>query len=837
MSIKYVMVVESPNKAKKIGSILGNDWKVVASFGHIRDLPDNEMGVEPPDYSIKYVLSEGGAKQVDQIVQLVKSGAELWLASDPDREGEAISAHVLDEVEKKLKKSIPHKRVKFGEITESAVLSAVRNYGQIDVNLVFAQEARRVIDRRVGFRASPVLTNAVGRRLSAGRVQSVAVMLVVDRSREIASHAAREHFKVLHHFSGENGDWHSVWDFSSLMSNDGDLWMDREQAKIVASIREFRVGSATNKNISSPPPGVFTSSTLQQAASVKLGFDPAKTMDLAQKLFEGSHGEKEGYITYHRTDSVNMSDDAFAALVALAGKHGIPDGDLLVKNKRVFAERSGAQLGHEGIRPTLFSRMSVDLDKDANDLYNLIRSRAICSQLNDAIYKNITTTLIARHPITGIELKFIAKGSLLMSAGWRSYVETDEASEGKDDAINAELANPVPDNLPCGVSISAFNGEVAAHKTRAAKRYTWASLVEEIERKGIGRPSTYASLTQMIQKRGYVYEEKRFLYPSDDAEILVDALRNANVDFINIDFTAQTEEKLDLIASGKMMYLDLVKDIDERLSVRLANFNVGDLKIEIHACSRCAIAGKKNNLVRYMKANNRHGWQCRENHFFDDAGGRPAPVKYSDIPCPLSSCGKMTLQRRRSEKGFFFTCDSCGNHFGHEAGKPVLKFDQLTASDKYACVKCGKFTFVRTQGKYGFYWRCKEKECDGVAKDRDGVPYAAEPVKAEKKVVVCPKCAEEKLELIPTGKSGPWWKCKNTACGKSFSDSNGVPVVADPEQDDKGVKTEIECPHCKKNGGMKFFANGKFGPWWKCNLCGKSCSDKSGVPTIQVKRG
>lgn len=831
-----MIVVESPNKAKKISAILGRDWKVIASFGHVRDLPEKRMGVEPPNYLVEYVLSETGLRQIEAISEAVKGGAFLWLATDPDREGEAIAAHVLDEVEKKLKRSVSHKRVKFGEITESAVLAAVRNYGVIDTNLVSAQEARRVIDRRVGFLASPVLTNAVGRRLTAGRVQSVAVMLVVDRAREIANHSAREHFKVVHYFQGENGEWHCEWDFSPLMQNDGDLWMDREQAKIIAGIKEFRVVGVMNKNLFSPPPGVFTSSTLQQAASVKLGFDPAKTMDLAQALFEGGAGDKEGYISYHRTDSQNMSDEAFNSLLGLAGQHGIPTLGLLVGSKRTFSERAGAQLGHEGIRPTQFARTSVDLDKDANDLYTLIRTRAICSQLKDAVYKNITANLTARHPITGIELKFVGKGSLLLSPGWRSFVEGDEANEGGDEAFNAELANPVPSELGAGSSLTAINGDVVAHKTRVRKRFTWASLVEEIERKGIGRPSTYASLTQVIQRRGYVYEEKRFLYPSDDAEILVDALRNAQVDFIDVDFTAATEERLDLIAAGKLKYLDLVRDVDTRLQARLANFNVGDLKIEIHSCSRCAIAGKKNNLVRYIKGDGRHGWQCSEGHFFDDAGGRPAPVKYADIACPLKGCGQMTLQRRRSANGFFFTCDSCGNHFGYEAGKPVLKFDQMEASDKYPCVKCGKMSFVRTNGKYGFYWRCNDKGCDGTAKDRDGVPYVPVQNTEAKKLIECPSCHQEKLEYIAAGKRGPWWKCKNIDCGKSYSDSGGKPVVVVVSDSAKQEKPDVECPYCKNKGGMKLIPHGKYGPWWRCNLCEKSCSDKNGVPTIQSKR-
>ncbi|MDW5418767.1 DNA topoisomerase [Iodobacter sp. CM08] len=770
-----LLVVESATKGNHIAEMLDNKrWKVIASSGHIRNLPDKEMGVEPPDYKPKYVLSDKGERAIREIAQFVLNGFNLWLATDPDREGEAISAHILEEVEKIVGKKVPYQRVTFNSIVQSVILKAISEPRQIDWNLVFAQEARRVIDRRVGYLTTPVLNNAVGRHLSAGRVQSVAVRLVDERVRQIKSHKAREHFSVTHRFStASSGEWESSWNFSNLLPEGSELWMDKEQARIISQINEFTVldTKLTQHHIS--PAGAFTTSSFQQAATVQLGMRPDEAMEIAQRLFEGCTS-KDGYITYHRTDNANLSQDTFDRLLQSAGANGIPKKELLVKTRREFANRKGAQEGHEAISPASWDRDISLLSEEEKAVYLLIKNRSITSQMVDAVYSGVVVNLSARHPHSDMTLNFKSKGSLLEFAGWKSFQSEDVTIDADDidDSAKLELNNPVPKDLEAGSKIKSIGSNVGVHKTHAAKRFTLGSLVQELEHRGIGRPATYASILKNILRRGYIYEEGKYLTTSEDGQVLVAALVNSKINFIDYEFTANTEEKFDEIANGRCRYIDLVVEIDNQLNKVLKHFDVGDIKVERHVCSKCVLAGQKNHLIRGRnKETLRYYWSCKEGHMNDDAGGRPAPIKYESFPCPISSCNKMTVQRRRGSDGFFFSCSSCNNSFGYDNGKPILSFKQSEPSKDHECLACGKMAFVRLEGKFGFYWRCKE--CNISAKDKNGVPYIPPP--SIKKEIPCPHCQNSSDMTQKKGQYGLYWRCG--MCNKNSKDKNGVPAA------------------------------------------------------------
>lgn len=770
-----LLVVESATKGTHIAEMLDNKrWKVVASSGHIRDLPKKKMGVEPPNFNPIYELSEKGERAIREIAKLVLEGRNLWLATDPDREGEAISAHILEEVEKIVGKKVPYQRVTFNSIVQSVILKALSEPRQIDWNLVSAQEARRIIDRRVGYLTTPVLNNAVGRHLSAGRVQSVAVRLVDERIRQIKSHAAREHFSVTHRFSiATGGAWQSRWNFGDLLPEGSELWMDKEQARIISQINEFTVLDTKLSQHHISPAGAFTTSSFQQAATVQLGMRPDKAMEIAQSLFEGCTS-KDGYITYHRTDNANLSQDTFDRLLQLAGTNGIPKNELLVKKRREFANRKGAQEGHEAISPASWDRDISQLSEEEKAVYLLIKNRSITSQMVDAVYSGVVVSLCARHPHSDMTLNFKGKGSLLEFAGWKSFQSEDVTidADDVDDPDDIEIDNPVPKYLEAGSKIISIGSNVGVHKTHAAKRFTLGSLVKELEHRGIGRPATYASILTNILGRGYIYEDGKYLTTSEDGQVLVAALVNSGINFIDYEFTANTEEKFDEIANGRYKYLDLVVEIDNQLNKVLSNFDVGDIKVERHVCSKCVLAGQKNHLIRGRnKESGRYYWSCLAGHINDDAGGRPASIKYENFPCPIASCAKLTIQRRRGTDGFFFSCSSCNNSFGYDNGKPVLSFKQSEPSKDHACLVCGKMAFVRLEGKYGFYWRCKE--CDSKAKDKDGMPFI--PAPSIKKEIPCPHCQNSSNMMQKNGQYGVYWHCG--MCKKNAKDKNGVPAI------------------------------------------------------------
>lgn len=568
---KNLVIVESPAKAKTIESYLGKEFLVTSSYGHIRDLEKKNMGIDIKNhFKPIYKIPEDKKKVITELKKLVKKAETIWLATDEDREGEAISWHLkeaLDLPEEKIR------RIVFDEITKKAILESIKNPRGIDYNLVDAQQARRVLDRLVGFEISPILWRKIRTRLSAGRVQSVAVRLIVEREREIDAFVPESRFKVagLFSFTDDSGKKQTLKaELSRFLKDEKEV----EEFLSKCSSSEFIIEDVETKPFKRTPSAPFTTSTLQQEASRKLRFSVSRTMLIAQKLYEA------GYITYMRTDSVNLSDFALdAAEQAIKQDFGNR-----YHHKRTYQTKSvNAQEAHEAIRPTDFGRETISGSKDEKALYELIWKRAIASQMSDAEIERTTVK------IRGSKLDdlFTAKGEVILFDGFlKVYLEdTDEENaENGDEGILPPVKK--------GIGLDVQSITATERFTRPPARYTEASLVKKLEELGIGRPSTYAPTISTIQKRGYVHKEEREgkereyrvitlaqngklkkeikteitgadkgkLFPTDIAMVVTDFLMKYFPQIMDYQFTAKVEEELDEIALGKLRYEEMLKE-------------------------------------------------------------------------------------------------------------------------------------------------------------------------------------------------------------------------------------------------------------------------------------
>jgi DNA topoisomerase-1 len=543
-----LMIVESPNKTKKIKAILGEGWDVAASVGHFRDLPPKELGVGA-DFALTYEYTERGKATIDALKPRVAHAEMVYIATDPDREGEAIAWHLVEVL--KLKK---YHRVTFDAITESVIRKALESPRQLDMNLVRAQAARRAEDRLLGWKVSPLLSRQTGvSGLSAGRVQSVAVRLVVDRQTEIDAFRATKHFGVEAVF--EEGKWNAQWDTTAHLAEGQQYVVDRTLPDRVAQCKDFRVTASETKPAAQQPKPAFTTSTMLQAGSVSLGFAPEETAALAQKLFE------QGLITYHRTDSQNFSAEAITEIRGFATTKNLP----LPPEPRRWKSRDGAQEAHEAIRPTHLEHEQAGDDERQRQLYDLIRKRAIASQLADATYSVTKLQLVST---TGAEnFMFNATGRVLTKPGWRVLTPKDSAEE-IEDADEGNEGGAVP-ALVIGTSATATTALVTDKTTKAPSSYTQASLIKKLETEGIGRPSTYPeTLKKIISTRHYVDEQKRKLAPTDLGKLLVVSL-TGHFSFADYNYTRDLEQHLDDLASGKAAYAQVLSNLDAKLNIEI----------------------------------------------------------------------------------------------------------------------------------------------------------------------------------------------------------------------------------------------------------------------------
>ncbi len=502
--IENLVIVESPAKAKTIEGFLGKAYTVKSSFGHIRDLAKKNLGIDIDEgFTPKYIVPAEKKNVVKELKELVKKSQMVWLATDEDREGEAIAWHLFEELGLEKEKT---RRIVFHEITKDAILSAIDNSRDIDTNLVNAQQARRVLDRLVGFELSPLLWKKVKPSLSAGRVQSVAVKLIVEKEREIQNFAAKRYFRVTGVFSGDNGNGGSA----RLKADLSKRFNSQEEAEnflAVCKKSDFTVANVEKKPVKKSPAPPFTTSTLQQEASRKLGFSVNQTMSVAQRLYES------GKITYMRTDSVNLSK---LAIGAAAGKIKEAFGEEYLKSRNFSTKTKGAQEAHEAIRPSYMDQESIEGNRAEQRLYELIWKRTIASQMSEAKLEKTTISIA----ISGAEEKFVATGEVLKFDGFlKVYMEsTDEDQEEETKGLLPPLK--MNDRL------NREEIEAAEKSTQQPARYTEASLVKKMEELGIGRPSTYAPTISTIQQREYVVKEDR---QGSQREMLQIVLKGENI--------------------------------------------------------------------------------------------------------------------------------------------------------------------------------------------------------------------------------------------------------------------------------------------------------------------
>jgi DNA topoisomerase I len=559
---KSLVVVESPAKARTISRILGSNYDVKASIGHVRDLPKRDLGIQIEDgFLPKYVVPKEKAKAVKEIRDAAQNAGEVFLATDPDREGEAIAWHLLEAADLD---ALPMHRVVFHEITPEAVREAFEHPRDIDMKLVDAQQARRVLDRLVGYRLSPFLWSKVRRGLSAGRVQSVAVRLVVEREREIQGFTRQEYWTI----DAELEKPQVAPTFRARLHGQAgkkqklEIPNETEAQRLVALLQSaaYRVLTVQTKTQSRRPAAPFITSTLQQEASRKLGFATKRTMQIAQQLYEGLSLGPEGevgLITYMRTDSTNVAASAQQETRSyITDRYGRA---FLPASARVYTKKvKGAQEAHEAIRPTHVQRepeaIRSFLNNDQFRLYNLIWQRMVASQMADALF-DVTTIDIEATPSDGRNpLLLRATNTQLQFAGFRQvYIE------GRDDDSEEDLGtNPLPTLVASDV-LRALGFFPEQHFTEPPPRYTEATLIKALEEKGIGRPSTYAPTMSTVQDRGYVEKEGRNLKPSDLGFVVNDLLVEHFPEFVDVGFTAGMENELDDIAEGDRRWQPVVE--------------------------------------------------------------------------------------------------------------------------------------------------------------------------------------------------------------------------------------------------------------------------------------
>lgn len=644
-----LVIVESPAKAKTINQYLGSDYEVVASFGHVRDLPKSKLGVDlEKNFEPQYVIPTRARKVVTSLKSKAKGASQVYLATDLDREGEAIAWHIAQAVGLgNTKSQIPNpkiKRITFSEITKSAIQAAVANPREIDMDLVDAQQARRVLDRLVGYNLSPLLWKKVHRGLSAGRVQSVAVRLVVDREREIQNFKPVEYWSIeaLLEKAGNPPQ------FTAKLVKIDDQKIEKEtltnekvssETKAKLENAEYKVEKIESTETRRNPYPPFTTSTLQQDASRRLGYSVKRTMRLAQILYEA------GLITYMRTDSVNMSAQAVAAIRNTVGK--LFGENYLEKTPRVYKSKQRSQEAHEAIRPSYPEKtpdeLKVKLAPDEFRLYDLIWRRAFATQMATAIFDSARVEISAGpglFAVTGSKIKF--DGWLKIYPEKVSQTELPALSEGDD--------------------LNLIKLDALQHFTEPPARYSEAGLVKALEEKGIGRPSTYAPILSVIQDRGYVEKEERRLKPDEIGFVVNDLLVEHFPEIVNYDFTAHLEDELDEVADGKIAWEKLLKEFWDPFAKQLAEKTDSiEKKSIIEETDRTCPECKKPLVIRRGKFGKFYACtgfpDCKFTEPFltekDQEKKNQAEAAVADRKCP--DCDK-PLVVRRGKFGYFIGC-------------------------------------------------------------------------------------------------------------------------------------------------------------------------------------
>ncbi len=750
--MKKAIIVESPTKTRTLSRFLGDEYTLLASSGHFRDLPEDGMAVDfENDFEPTYEITAQGKKTVATLKKGLKGADEVFLATDPDREGEAIAWHLREALGLK-----DAKRIAFNEITETAVHEALAQPGEIDMDLVNAQQARRVLDRVVGYSISPLLSRRVGGTftagLSAGRVQSVALRLICDRERERAAFDAEEYWSIGVNLTPDGEEAAFEAELKTIAGEEHGLTAEEQVTPVVADLQdaEYRVSEIEKKQARRNPQPPFRTSTMQRRASNRLRFSADKTMSVAQQLYEGVETSEGtvGLITYMRTDSTRIADAAREQAVSFIGE---TYGENFVGPGAKGKETKGAQDAHEAVRPTSVEHtpdaMAQYLDKDQLALYTLIWKQLVASQMAPAVVDQ-----------TGVDIEagrygLRATGSIVVFPGFLQVMGRDD----DDDKLLPELAE--------GQELKLLGVEPEQHFTQPPPRFTEASLIRELEANGIGRPSTYVPTLRVLRNRNYVALEKRQFAPTPLGMTVVDYLIDHFPEVMDIEFTATVEEELDTVEGGEREWVSVIRDFYTPFSERLDSVEKAPPKvIEGETCPKCGGA----LWLRYSRHGKFAGCEnypeCDYTHDIDDGVLERPKIEETEYTCPTCEA---PLVIRPGRRGRFFACTS--------------------------------------------YPECKYTANVGP----DGAPQ--ERKKAESTGEACPDCEDGEL-LIRTGRRGPFIGCSNYPKCRYTRDMDADPndpeaansgdngKSADGDGDDPGVM----CDLCGASMRIRSGSRGRF---------------------------
>lgn len=683
---KNLVIVESPAKAKTLKKFLGSNYKIEASMGHIRDLPKSEVGVDTQnDFEVKYITIRGKGKLLAKLRKEVKSADKIYLATDPDREGEAISWHLLYALRLNDTKDKEVYRITFNEITKTAVRNSIKEAREIDMDLVDAQQARRVLDRIVGYKISPLLWKKVKKGLSAGRVQSVVLRLICDRDEEIENFIPQEYWLIEVKFDGLNAKFYGINGKKTELKNSDEV------DKIINFVKnnEFIIKEVKEGKRHKSPSPPFITSTLQQEVSKIFGYASYKTMMIAQQLYEGINIKDEGtvgLVSYIRTDSVRISEYAQEE----AKKFIIDTFDEIYyeKEKKVYKTKGKTQDAHEAIRPTDTLRtpenIKSSLTIEQYKVYKLIWERFVASQMTKAVY--ITKTIKIYSSI----YEFRATSSILDFEGYlKVYRKNEEKIEGK------EKDTQLPANLKVDDKMKMVNINGTQHFTQPPARYTEASLIKMLEEIGVGRPSTYAPTISTITNRNYVTKEQKMFYTTELGEIVNDIVKNNFGNIINPTFTAKMEDKLDKVEDGQIEWKSIIRefypefnDMIEEAYTKIENVEIEDEKTDI-LCEKCGT----NMVVKFGK----FGKFLACPRFPECSNTKPL-LEEAGVNCPLCS-SKVIIKKTKKGRKFY----GCENN-------PECEFISWNKPTGDKCPKCD--SFLVEKGTKNKRICCSNTECN-----------------------------------------------------------------------------------------------------------------------------
>ncbi len=767
MPAKNLVIVESPAKAKTLEKYLGRDYQVKASVGHVVDLPKSKLGVDvKKDFAPDFHVIQAKKKVIDDLKKAAKGKEKIYLASDPDREGEAIAWHIADQVAKNHKNV---HRVLFNEITKKAVQEAIANPLELDRNKFDAQIARRVLDRLVGYQLSPLLWNKVRRGLSAGRVQSVAVRLVCEREKEIRAFEAQEYWSLTALLEGRLPPSFKArlvqWQGNKIDIKKFRLENEPMVQEILKSLdgASWIIGEVEKKERRRYPTPPFVTSKLQQEAARKLGFQPKRTMQLAQQLYEGMELGNEGsvgLITYMRTDSIRVSNDALAAVRQFIGRQY---GKNYVPGKpNSYRSKKSVQDAHEAIRPTSLEytpeRVRPYLRRDAFQLYSLIWDRFVASQMVPAVFDQTAFEIPVREAVfraTGQQIKF--DGFMKVYIEGRDAPAGKESEDGEDEVEReAQDSDGMLPDLQRGDALSLLSLDPRQHFTQPAPRYTPASLIKELDEKGIGRPSTYAAIISNIIDREYVaQDERRTLAPTDLGFLVTDLLVESFPDILNVEFTAGMEDELDKIEEGKEKWTKAMKRFYTPFSrdLKKAETEMRDVKRqEVPTdipCDKCGAMmvikwGRNGEFLACPQYP-----ECKSTKNFNrDDKGEITVAQEEQVDESCENCGR-PMQLRWGKYGKFLGCS------GYPECKTIRPLEKPVDLG-IKCPDCGEGNVKERKSRWGkmFYGCDRYPECKFATWDK--------PVPGP-----CPDCNDPILVEKTTKRAGRTRRCRRKECGFS----------------------------------------------------------------------